>query len=94
MVESVDSKSPPHRPIFLLRRRCGTYTLFGSVYSRVELSFVSSSSIDTLDSFVLLFFRGNRWNNDDEDERDDRKTDLGTTCEEQNRKRKSRWNGR
>jgi hypothetical protein len=46
--------------------------------------------------FFFVYFNINRWNNDDEDT-DDRKIDLGnqsTINEENNRKRKSRWNGR
>lgn len=47
--------------------------------------------------FAFFSLRIPRWNDDDDQDTNDRKTDLGAQSisqEEYNRKRKSRWNGK
>lgn len=104
MVDFVDIKSLPHRPIFLLRLRCGTYTS-ARTYTWDIFILVLSEQFFLRILFICLFIGCfflfsvdlHRWNDDDDDDANDRKTDLAkqsSTSEENDRKRKSRWNGR
>ena len=81
MAEFVDIKAPPpHRRISRPRRSCGIYTYihthFASIYSCVELSSIFSMSTDMIiNSFSFLFVIF-RWNDDEDDDTTDQKSDI------------------